>query len=314
MAPPSWTQTVDNLFSSTWAERKKEAIEQAFLKTPVIFWLREAGRIDRVSGFRRIEIPLNYGTNETVRWISRGKSVPMQDSEIITMCYEDWRYVAVNVMRWFEEDQKNRAKAQAIRLVETKLDTAERSLWEELERAVFADGTGTDEPNGLRNLISIAPTTGTVHGLDRAVYTWWQNQAKASSGAAEVYLVSDMRTCLNDVTKYSKSELKDIFMVTDQNTYELYEDVCLEMKILSNVKLADASFDSIQFKGRPHMWAPSAPAGEMRFINPNYIKLTCDEEFFMEMTDKPKTCPSKTFSDYEKPLQSASAYDYALAA
>jgi hypothetical protein len=292
--PPSWTQTIDSLFTATWAERKKEAIDQAFLKTPVIFWLREAGRVDHISGFRRIEIPLNYGTNETVRWISRGKPVPMQDSEILTTAYEDWRYVAVNVMRWFEEDQKNRSKAQAVRLIETKLDTAERTLWEEQERAVFADGSGVDEPNGLANLISTTPTTGTVHGLDRATYTWFQNQQKTATGAAEVYLVSDMRTCLNDVTKYSKSEIKDIFMVTNQTVFEQYEDVCLEMKILQNEKLADASFDSIVFKGRPIIWSPSAPSGEMRFINPNYIKLTCDEEFYMEMTEW-KSIPDQPF-------------------
>jgi hypothetical protein len=294
--PPTWTETIDNLFSSTWALRKTEAIDQAFLKTPVIFWLREAGRVDHINGFKRIEIPLNYGSNETVRWITRGTPVPIQDSEIITIAYEDWRYCGVSIMRWFEVDQKNRGKAQAINLVTTQIDTAERSLWEELERVVFADGTGQNEPNGLKNLISTsgAADTSTVHGISRSTYSWFRNQSKVASGAAEVYLVSDMRTCLNDVTKYSKSELKDVFMVTDQASFELYEDVCLEMKILMNTKLADAGFDSIVFKGRPMIWSPSAPSGEMRFINPNYIKLVTDEGFFMEMTDW-KSIPDQPF-------------------
>jgi len=89
--PPTWSQLIDSLFTATWAERKKEATEQAFLKTPVIFWLRESGRVDQISGFKRIEIPLNYGSNETVRWISRGKPVPMTDSEILTTAYEDFQ-------------------------------------------------------------------------------------------------------------------------------------------------------------------------------------------------------------------------------
>lgn len=292
--PPSWTQTLDNLFSSTWAYRKPKATEQAFLKTPYIYWLRETGHVEFISGHRQIEIPLNYGTNETVRWITRGMNVPMQDGELITLAYEQWKYVAVSIMRWFEEDQKNRSKAQAINLVTTKLDTAERTLWEEMERAVFADGSGANEPNGLQNLISSTPTTGTVHGLDRGTYDWFRNQQKTSSGSAAVYLVSDMRTCMNDIVKYSRAELKDICMVTDQTTYELYEDVCLEMKILQNVKMADAGFDSIQFKGRPIMWCPSAPAGNMYFTNPNYVKLICDEDYFMEMTDW-KQIPDQPF-------------------
>lgn len=294
MAPPSWTQTIDTLFTSTWADRKTEAIEQAFLKTPLIYWLRERGHVENISGYRRIEIPLNYGSNETIRWIGKGSTVPIQDSELITMCYEDWKYVAVSVVRWFTEDQQNRGRAQMINMVTTKLDAAERTLYEELERVMFADGTGDKEPNGLQNLISTAPSTGIVHGLDRSVYPWWQNQVKTATGAASVYLVSDMRTCLNDITKYSRSDLKDIVLVTDQTTYELYEDVCMEMKILSNTMLGDAGFDSIVFKGKPLIWCPSAPSGKMYFINPTYLKLICDEGFFMEMTDW-KQIPDQPF-------------------
>ncbi|MCL6441692.1 MAG: phage major capsid protein [Thermoleophilum sp.] len=294
MPIPTWSQTIDTLFTSTWAYRRREATEQAFLKTPFIYWLRQRGRSENLSGYRRIEIPLEYGSNETLRWIGKGSTVPIQDSELLTMAYDDWKYAAVSIVRWFTEDQQNRGQAAAIRLVETKLNAAERALTEELERVVFADGTGDKEPNGLQNLVSTTPTSGIVHGLDRAIYPWWQNQAKAASGAAAVYLVSDMRTCLNDVTKYSRSEIRDIILVTDQSTYELYEDVCLEMKILSNTMLADAGFENIQFKGKPLIWSPSAPSGRMYFINPSYMKLVYDESFFMEMTDW-KQIPDQPF-------------------
>jgi len=292
--PPTWTQTIDTLYSTTWAYRKEEATEQAFLKTPFIYWLRQRGHVENISGYRRIEIPLLYGSNETVRWIGKGSTVPIQDSELITMAYEDWKYVAVSIVRWFQEDQQNRGQAAAIRLVQAKLDAAERSLFEELERVTFADGTGDKEPNGLQNLISSSPTTGTVHGLDRATYTWWRNQQKTATGAASLYLKNDMRTCLNDIVKYSRAELRDIAIVTNQTVYELYEDTCMDLKILSNTMLADAGFDSIQFQGKPIMWCPSAPSGNMYFINPEYLKLVCDEGFWMEMTDW-KQIPDQPF-------------------
>jgi hypothetical protein len=294
MPVPSWTQDIDNLYTSTWAYRKKEAIEQAFLKTPFIFWLKKKGQAEGISGHRRIEIPLDYGRNETIRWITKGDTVPIQDSEMLTMAYEDWKYVAVSIVRWFTEDQQNRGKAQAINLVSTKLNAAEREIWEEFERVMFADGTGSNEPNGLQNLVSSTPTTGTVHGLNRATYDWWQNQQKTASGAAAVYLVPDMRTCLNDIVKYSRAEISDIALVTTQAVFELYEDVCLEMKILSNTMMADAGFDSIQFKGRPIMWCPSAPSGKMYFLNTKNIKLVYDDGYFMEMTDW-KQIPDQPF-------------------
>ena len=57
---------------------------------------------------------------------------------------------------------------------------------------------------------------------------------------------------------------------------------------------ASFGFDSIQFKGKPLMWSPSAPSGNMYFINTQYMKLVCDESFYMEMTDW-KQIPDQPF-------------------
>jgi len=283
------------MYTTTWAYRRKEATAQAFQKTPFIFWLRERGRIQNISGYRRIEIPLEYGSNETIRWIEKGDTVPLTEGELATMAYEDWRYVAVTIMRWLSDEQKNRSKAQIINQQTMKLGAAERALYEEFERAMFADGTGSKEPNGLQNLIDATPNTArTVHGIAQTTNTWWKNQQKTSTGAASLYLVSDMRTCFNDILKYSKAEMQDITMVTDQDTFELYEEEGYEQRQFTNNKLFDAGFDTLQFRGRPMMWAPSAPSGNMYFINVAYLSLVCDEGYWMTMTDW-KSIPNQPF-------------------
>jgi hypothetical protein len=295
-AAQSWTQTVDTLFTTTWAYRRKEATQQAFLKTPFIFWLREKGRIQNVTGHRRIEIPLEYGDNETVRWISKGDTVPLTEGEIATMAYENWKYVSVSIMRWLQDEQQNRGKAQIINLVDMKLGGSERALWEEFERVMFADGTGAKEPNGLQNIVSATPTLGTVHGINRSTagQEWWRNQQKTATGAASLYLVSDMRTCFNDVLKYSRAELTDITIVTDQTVFELYEEEGYEQRQMTNNKLWDAGFDTLQFRGRPMIWCPSAPDGNMYFLNVAYLSLVCDEGYWMSMTDW-KAIPNQPF-------------------
>jgi hypothetical protein len=289
-----WTQTIDTLFTTTWAYRKKGAIEQAFLSTPFIFWLKQKGHVEHVSGHRRIEFALDYGTNDTITWLTKGKTVPLVDGELMTMAYEDWKYVSVSLMRWFTDDQKNKGAAQAINYVQGKIKAAERGLNEEMERVMFASGTGSDEPNGIQNLISATPTTGTVHGINRATYSWFRNQQKTSTGAAALYLKSDMRTCLNDIIKYDKTNIKDISLVTDQTTFEIYEDTLMDMKVIQNQMMADAGYDTIQFKGKPIMWCPSAPSGNMYFINTAHYKLYIDSDAFMEMTNW-KEIPNQAF-------------------
>jgi hypothetical protein len=281
----SWSQTIDTLFTTTWSKRKTKATEQAFLKTPLIFWFRKKDRIENISGHTRIEIPLEYGSNDTVRWVEKGDTVPITNTELLTMAYENWKYVSVSIPRYFQDDQQNRSDARIINLVDTKLGAAERALNEEFERVLHSDGTGAKEPNGLQNLISSTPTTGTIHGIDRASYSWFRNQQKTSTGSSSLYLISDMRTCLKDTLKYSGTELKDIIIMTTQTIFEYYEDECFEIKTLSNTMLADAGFDTLNFRGRPLIWGPSAVDGNMYFINPSYMKMVCDETYWMDMTD-----------------------------
>ena len=283
--PPSWTQTVDTFFTTTWAKRKDKATEQAFLKTPLIFWLNKKERIEGLKGHSRIEVPVEYGSNDTVRWIKKGSTVPINDSELLTMTYEEWKYVSVSLIRYFQDDQQNRGEAALMKLADVKLGAAERGLNEEFERVFFADGTGDNEPNGFQNIIASSPATGTLHGLNRATYSWWRNQYKASTGSSAIYLLSDMRTTLNNTLRYAQTELKDIVIVTTQDIYEYYEDECFEMKVLQNTMLADAGFDTLQYRGRPMMWAPSAPSGNMYFVNTSYLKMMKDDDYWMDMTD-----------------------------
>ena len=228
---------------------------------------------------------LEYGSNDTLRWIGKGSTIPISDPNLLTMAYENWKYVAVSVVRYGVDDQKNRGQAQLINYVKTKLGAAERALWEEFERAFFADGGGSGECNGLQNIVADLPTSGILHGIDRATYPWFRNQYKTSTGAASIYLVSDMRTLMNTCTKYAKAEMNDMCIVTDQTSFELYEDETMEQKRIVNQKMADAGFENFQFKGRPMFWSPFAPSAKMYFINHNYLKMVKDEQYFMQMTE-----------------------------
>lgn len=292
MAAPSWSQTIDNIFTSTWAYRKDDAVQQSYFKTPFVRWLKEQGKVEEVRGYRRIEIGLEYGSNETVRWIGKGSTVPVTEGELFTMAYEDWKYVSATIIRYGVEDQQNRGKARIIPYVERKVKAAERALWENFESVFFSDGTGLNEPNGLKNIIATDPTTGTVHGINRATYTWFRNQTKTSTGSASVYLIPDMRNLMNTISTYSQLEIGQLAMFTTQTVWETYEDESLELLRFSSKDKGDPSFDTLTYRGRPIMWCRSCPSGNMYFINAEYMKLVVDPDYFMDMTDW-KTIPDQ---------------------
>jgi hypothetical protein len=287
MASQTWSLAIDNMFTSTWAYRKEGAIEQAYEKTPFWDWLNRKGKIKDISGHSRIEINLEYGENETVTWLGKGGTVPMTEGDLLTVCYDDWKYVAVTILRFGTEDQQNRGKARIVNYVERKERRAERALDKDFERVCFADGTGDNEPNGLQNLIPDDPTTGTIHGINRATAgnEFFRSLQYSSSGVTSVYLLSDMRTALNNMTIYEGIETSDIFLYTTQAIYEAYEDELLEVEKYTSAELVKAKYESLVFKSRPIMWAPSCPTGNMYYINPEYLYAVKDPDFFMDMTE-----------------------------
>lgn len=286
-ASVTWSQTIDTMFASTWSYRKEGAIEQAYTKFPFWAYMSEKGRMKPAEGYSRIEVNIEYGENETATWLTKGGTVPLTENELMTVTYEDWKYIAVNIIRYGVEDQKNRGKARIVDYVSRKISRAEYALDKDFERVIFSDGTGVNEPNGLQNIISVTPTTGTLHGINRATAgnEFWQNLQYSSTGVTSVSLLPDMRTCLNNMSIYEGINSSDIFMVTTQSIYEALEDELLEYDKYTTVKLLEKEFKFLNYKGHVVMWAPSCPSGCMYFINPNYLYIQYDPGYFMDMTE-----------------------------
>lgn len=287
-APTTWTLQIDNLFTTTWAYRKPGAVEQAFRTTPLAFYLMDKGRIKKVKGFRRIEINLDYGTNSAVTWLEKGDELTEVDNEFLTVAYEDWKYAAVNIVRYYQDDQKNKGQAQLINYVESKLASAERAMWQELETVLFSDGSVSKKPLGLQKVIAdTIPSSGTdyLHGIDRVANTWWRQNIKSASGVFGTYGIPDMRNLLNTLSSYRGVNPRSYVLVTDQAVFEAYEDELLEHYRIVDKKMADLGFENYTFKGRTLLWSPQAPSGKVYFINTDNLEVWVDEDEFLEMTE-----------------------------
>jgi len=60
-----------------------------------------------------------------------------------------------------------------------------------------------------------------------------------------------------------------------------------------NKDLADASFDYLNFKGKPLMWSPSGPADAMYMLNSKFFEFVIDEAADFDMTEW-KPIPNQT--------------------
>lgn len=288
MAYPSRTETLDDLYTAVWNNRKSDVTDNIFTATPFYYLLKKKGGITlNGTGGRYLEIPLSYAKNETVTSLGKGDTISISDTKFLTVAQYEWKFVAGSVVRYYVDDAKNKSKQAHLNLANSKIDNLQRSLIDKFETFLFADGSGngSKDPEGLGNLVDATPATArTVGNIAQTTYTWWKNKQKTATGAASVYLLSDMRTLFNNCSLGQASDVPDM-IVTDQTSYELYEDEVMEQKqIVNQVGTGEPMFDSVNFKGVPVVWSPSCTSGYMYFLNSSYIGLNVDPDINFEQT------------------------------
>lgn len=262
-------------------------VDQIFQATPFYNFMRSKGafRFDGTGG-RFLEQPLSYAKNDTVTSLSKGDTISINDTAFLTTAQYEWKFVAGSIIRYFTDDAKNKSKQAIFRLVDQKIDNLRRSLVDKMEEYFFGDGTGNSgkDPNGLLNLVDPTPATGTVGNINAATYTWWQNKQKDSTGAASIYLLTDMRNLFNTCSRGQKMDTPN-FIVTDQTTFELYEDEVVEQKRIVNRTSGDPELLTVAFRGVPVMWAEKCTAGYMYFLNTEFIGMVSDPDIFFMATE-----------------------------
>lgn len=291
MSVPSVTINYDNLYTSTIYNRRKEIVDNIFNNTPFLNLLKRKGAIQfDGTGGEYLEAPLAYGKNGTVKSFGRADTFSLTDTHFLSMAKYKWKYVGGSVVRYFTDDAENKDKQAIFKLVDSKVKNLEMSISDELEIMLFSDGTGNSSKDieGLGNLVDDSPTSSlSVGNINQSTYSWWRNQQKTSSGGASLCLRADMRTLFNDCSKGSGAGMPDA-IVTDQTSYELYEDETLEQKqIVTNGTggTGDTDFPKLLFKGVEMVWSPQATSGYMYFLNTKFIGLVLDPSLSFEMTE-----------------------------
>lgn len=292
----SYTQFLDNLYTSTWQNRRDGVADNVFDATPFWFWLKDKGKMKQVSGGRFIEENLEYAKNSNIKWIGKGGTVVLNDYEFLTVAQYNWRYVTASIVRFGVDDQQNRGKSKVMSLMNSKLDNTQNSLIAEFEqRLVQGSGQGTaGEPqiDGLQSLVADDPTSNSggagisVGGIDssNAAYSWWRNKTKDMTGISFASNgVKQMRTMLNNCQQNRQQDRPDI-LLSDQTTYEYYEDAVLAYYRTENRKLADVGFQNQTFKGIPMVWTPQL-SQRLYFLNTNFLSFVYDPVMYFEMTE-----------------------------
>ena len=289
MPNASW----DALVSTTLKNYTPRIEDNLFNNVTLLYWLKEAGNIEKVSGGEQLVEPLLYGANGTVGSYAGYDNILTTPQDGITSAIYDWKQYAVSIAISGLEEAKNRGESAVMSLLKAKVDQAEMSLMDGMNVMFYGDGTGNNSKNwnGLSNLIQISGTgdtavgTGTVGGIDSSTDSWWRNQVKQLSSASVGFKISDLSSIYNAC---SNGRIHPDFILTSQKMWERYESLLQPQLRYQSTKAADAGFENLLYKSAPIMWDSAANTGvhakRMYFLNSKFLKLKVHSDVWLKNT------------------------------
>ena len=283
MAVGTITETLNGLYTSTWAKRRQGIVDQVFEENRLLVAMRSKGMLKSEStDGRRVEIPLRISRPGTSRFFSKGATFTISDFDPLTVAYDEWKNFGDQLVRYWVDDKINGSNKTAhIKLMNAKIDTMRDDLALGQETALWADTGGTSvlDYNGIQFLIDNAPSTSVVvHGINQATQTdnfgnfIWRNQQLTSNGAFSIFGEADMTNLFNTCSRWGKTDL----LVSTQAVYELGEAEALDRVRIVNKEAVDLGLQHISFKGVMWIWSPQCPSGLTYFIDRAHLGFSVD--------------------------------------
>jgi hypothetical protein len=271
--------TYSELVTTTLRNRTGKLADNYTNQRALLMIMKKKGKVRPFSGGRVLVEELFYQSNATASFYSGFDQLNITPADVISAAEYDIKQASVSVSMSGLEELQNAGKEQVIDLLESRITNAEESLMDLIGTAIYSDGTayGGKQIAGLQHLISAAPSSGVVGGIDRGTWTFWRNKARSctsdgGAAATAANITSNMNRLWVQLVKGSSSP--DVISA-DNNFYTLYWESLQSIQRIGNSELADAGFDNVKYKGADVVLdggiRGAMPTSKMYFINTKHV-------------------------------------------
>jgi hypothetical protein len=229
----------DSVLSTTLANYRKTMEDNIFKAIPLFYKLYQDGNKKTLSGGESIVVPLMYGTNSTVGAYSGYESIDVTPQDGRTSAKYNWKQIAATIAISGREERQNSGAERIINLLSSKTKQTEQSIREFISTRMFT--AGSDSGQHIHGLPSLVAASGTVGGIPKGSYSWWQSQTGTAASFAANGL-DEMRNIFNDCSKQAGTDSPNL-IVTTQTEFERYEKVLQPQERFNDSKMADGGLN-----------------------------------------------------------------------
>lgn len=263
-----------NVAAAWEAYVNQDPVDNIFTRHWLLENLRQNGSFEKQNG-TVIRHNLEYATNPNVKFMSELETLTVSRPDTFDNAEFTWKFIGSDVPMTDFERGITSGGARKFDLEARKLDNMKNSIEEQVETALFGDGTGTSGKafGGLQLLVSTTPTTGTVGLINRATYSFFRNQQVSGAHTTNAFdnLLSSMTTAYNSASN-GIGQQNPTFAVTTQTVFEGYESLATPIERLERANSSDKLVrgykgQNVMFKDIPLGYSPGCPSGNCYILN-----------------------------------------------
>lgn len=274
MASPNLSE----LITTTLRNRTGKLADSVTDNNAILFKMKKKGRTKPVSGGRTIVQELEYADNTNAMWYQGYDTLSTSLQDVFTAAEFDFKQAAVAVTISGLEELQNAGKEKIIDLLDARISNSEKSMKNLIAAGMYANGTGSGgkEIGGLQLLVADTNNSGTVGGINRATYSFWQNVSRDSSNNSVTLSASTIQSEMNIMyLNTARGNDHPDLIVSDNTLYRYYLESLQTIQRVTNDEMAQAGFVNLQYMGADVVFdggiGGNCPSNHMYFLNTDYI-------------------------------------------
>jgi hypothetical protein len=276
---------ITDIIATTIQSRSGELADNLTQNNAILQRLNQKGNVRPFSGGNVILEEIMYddaSTNNANSYSGYEVLNIAPDSPISAAQYKIAQYADSVTMSGLEMLQ-NSSKEAIIDLLDGRMQVSEARLLNRISGDLYGDGTGNGGKNldGLGAAVAAVPTSGTYGGINRATWTFWQNQI--TTGATSANILASMTTAaIKQIRGTDKADL----IVAGNTMYQYYVGALQSIQRIAAEESGAAGFASLKFYGGGTSadvvlgggYGSQETATYMYMLNTNYIFLRPHKE------------------------------------
>ena len=286
MAYLSSTVNWDSIRSLTHPKVAEKIADNITQKIPLLYFLNKMGNKEHENGGYNFMLPVFKELTTAQAYTGTTVLSSVEADPVTTAIYERKQLTVPIVATGTKMLQNSGSNPEAIvDYLAMMVEVAEESMKDALANAstgvMSANGEGDLGVTGLQNICADSTTTGTVGGLSRASYSFWQHQSDTVSTGANTDLLPSLNTLFYSCVR--GDEAPSVIILTQSSYINLNRLMTFVQASTTNYAMqyntdrgpsvkGDISFEHIYFHGVPVLFDYYCPAQRGFMLNLKYLK------------------------------------------